>query len=87
MSDEEAKEVVRLLSPTVEHESDWDGHCDWASSNSVESAKTTEDHSKMVASMEDSFVSTRRGSHSESESGHMGSVSSLGEQVLKPLLS
>lgn len=83
LSDEEAQEVVRLLSPTIESESERDGGlCEWVSNSSLDLEQTmTEEHPKIVTSADDSFMSTRRGSHSESESGHLGSVSSLGEQV------
>ncbi|KAL0271292.1 UNVERIFIED_CONTAM: hypothetical protein PYX00_008431 [Menopon gallinae] len=89
LSDEEAQEVVRLLSPTIESESERDGGiCEWVSNSSldVEQATTEEHHPKMVASMDDSFMSGRRGSHSESESGLMGSISSLGEQDMTPII-
>lgn len=79
LSDEEAQEVVRLLSPPAEVEADWDKS--WSSRNLIDQEKSIDETSKMITSMDDSFVSTRRGSHSESESGHLGSVSSLGDQV------
>lgn len=81
MSDEEAQEVVRLLSPTIESEGEWQDNSKWPANNSTDQETPIEEHAKTVGSMDDSFVYSRRGSHSESESGNFGSISSLGEQV------
>ncbi|KAK7862484.1 hypothetical protein R5R35_005911 [Gryllus longicercus] len=85
LSDEEAQEVCRLLSPTDDKERDdpeWMHDVLSLTSDSVvqESSLDYRSRSEMSVTMEDSMISSHIGSQSGSESGLLGSVSSLNDQ-------
>ncbi|KAK6630854.1 hypothetical protein RUM44_003024 [Polyplax serrata] len=82
LSDEEAQEVVKLLSPAIESGREWQDESG-TKNETTEQASTTE-QGKSVTTTEDSIEYSRRGSHSGSESGNFGSISSLGEQEVTP---
>lgn len=85
LSDEEAQEVCRLLSPTEDKEREdpeWLNDVLSLTSDSViqESSLDYRSRSEMSVTMEDSMISSHIGSQSGSESGLLGSVSSLNDQ-------
>lgn len=85
LSDEEAQEVTRLLSPTEEREQEdpeWLTDVLSVTSDSLiqESTLDYRSRSEMSVTMEDSMTSSHIGSQSGSESGLLGSVSSLNDQ-------
>ncbi|XP_066992764.2 uncharacterized protein Spn isoform X2 [Anabrus simplex] len=85
LSDEEAQEVTRLLSPSDEKDRDdpeWLADVLSVTSDSQLQDSTLDYRSRSETSMtmEDSMTSSHIGSHSGSESGLLGSVSSLNDQ-------
>ncbi|XP_021929346.1 uncharacterized protein LOC110834470 isoform X3 [Zootermopsis nevadensis] len=85
LSDEEAQEVTRLLSPTDEKDQEdpeWLTDVLSVTSDSLiqESTLDYRSRSEMSVTMEDSMTSSHVGSRSGSESGLLGSVSSLNDQ-------
>nr|CAD7571359.1 unnamed protein product [Timema californicum] len=85
LSDEEAQEVVRLLSPTEDKEPEdpeWLADVLSVTSDSLiqESTLDYRSRSELSVTMEDSMTSSHIGSQTGSESGLLGSVSSLNDQ-------
>nr|CAD7426921.1 unnamed protein product [Timema monikensis] len=85
LSDEEAQEVVRLLSPTEDKEPEdpeWLADVLSVTSDSLiqESTLDYRSRSELSVTLEDSMTSSHIGSQTGSESGLLGSVSSLNDQ-------